>query len=380
MLRIIRQNIFSLKSSFYAAFTLAFASFGDAFLYPFLPQYPEIMKTPVLWIGVLLSINRFIRILFNGYVIKLFEKYGVRAITILGAVMAIVSTIGYGLGWGLVSLILFRIMWGMAFSILRISSIAYAFETDSIGRSLGVSRSIQEAGPMLALWMGPILLNYFSPLHIFFLLGILSIPALYCAFLLPNLDYMPALKNKNGKLPLPSLFNLLSFCSSILIDGVLIILAGLFLAKENESLSILAITSLAAAYLGYRRVCSILLSPIIGSFADRVGFARVFNLSMLLVILGLLFLLAGYSSIGLVIIFTFNSINNAMAPGGASINEIDKIRAVAVNSTWRDGGAAIGTLAGGFLLSSAIYLETFIIITFILSVLLFFHFRQTQKQ
>src|SRR5688572_16017351 len=174
MLRVIKENISGLKTPLYSSLILSFASFGDAFLYPFLPQHAEVMEIPVVWIGVLLSINRFIRILFNPVVVKLFARYGVRTVTITASVMAIVSTVGYGLGWGLVSLILFRLIWGMAYAIMRISTMAYAFGHEYIGVSLGVGKSIQEAGPMLALWLGPLLLNYFSATNTFFLLALIS--------------------------------------------------------------------------------------------------------------------------------------------------------------------------------------------------------------
>src|SRR5688500_15390884 len=133
MLRVIKENISGLKTPLYSSLILSFASFGDAFLYPFLPQYADVMEIPLVWIGVLLSINRFIRILFNPVVIKLFARYGVRAVTISASIVAIISTVGYGLGWGLISLILFRLIWGMAYAILRISTLAYALEHERIG-------------------------------------------------------------------------------------------------------------------------------------------------------------------------------------------------------------------------------------------------------
>ena len=97
-----------LKEPAYAALAITFASFGDAFLYPFLPQYAELMEIPVVWIGILLSINRFVRIVFNPFVTGLFNKHGVRKTTIMAAILAIISTMGYGLGLGLLSLIIFR--------------------------------------------------------------------------------------------------------------------------------------------------------------------------------------------------------------------------------------------------------------------------------
>ena len=378
MLRVIKQNITGLKYPLHAALTLSFASFGDAFLYPFLPQYADVMQIPVVWIGVLLSINRFVRIFFNPVVIKLFARYGVRPITITASAVAIVSTFGYGLGHGLLSLVLFRILWGMAFAILRISTLAYAFEHEFIGLSLGIGKSIQDAGPMLALWLGPILLNYFSITNTFFVLALISVPSMLYAISLPDLKYLPAAGNKI-RITLPSLFNLMTFASSFIVEGVLIIVIGLFLEKNNVSLSGQAITALAAGYLAYRRVCSILFAPASGTIADRIGFLKVFNISLLMIIAGLIFLTMGWVTSGLIMIFTFNSVNSSMAPGGASNMETDKIKAVALNATWRDIGAATGTLIGGMLLWGSFFFETFIISIFILALLLFIHFRKNTR-
>lgn len=379
MLRVIKQNIYSLKHPLFAASALSFASFGDAFLYPFLPQYAAVMGIPVVWIGILLSINRFIRIVFNPFVIRLFARYGVKTITIIASLLAIVSTLGYGLGWGLLSLLLLRIIWGMAFAILRISTIAYAFEHEYIGLSLGVGKSIQEAGPMLALWLGPMLLKYFSVTNTFFILALISIPSLLYAISLPDLRYLPAF-TKNTTLRYPSLFNKITFTSSFVVEGMLIIVIGLFLATGNGTLTGWAITALAGGYLAYRRICSILFSPVSGAIADRVGFVKVFNFSLLLIIAGLVCLLAGWVSVGLIIVFTANSVNSTMAPGGASAKEADKIRAVTVNATWRDIGAATGTLTGGLLLSGSFLFETFLIATFILTLLLIVQFRQINRE
>ena len=378
MLRVIKQNITGLKYPLHAALTLSFASFGDAFLYPFLPQYADVMQIPVVWIGVLLSINRFVRIFFNPVVIKLFARYGVRPITITASAVAIVSTFGYGLVPDLLSLVLFRILWGMAFAILRISTLAYAFEHEFIGLSLGIGKSIQDAGPMLALWLGPVLLTYFSITNTFFVLALISVPSMLYAISLPDLKYLPAAGNKI-RITLPSLFNSMTFASSFIVEGVLIIVIGLFLEKNNVSLSSGAITALAAGYLAYRRVCSILFAPASGTIADRIGFLKVFNISLLMIIAGLIFLIMGWVTSGLIMIFTFNSVNSSMAPGGASNMETDKIKAVAVNATWRDIGAATGTLIGGMLLWGSFFFETFIISIFILALLLFIHFRKNTR-
>ena len=371
MLRVIKTTPHGLKYAIYSSLALSFASFGDAFLYPFLPQYAEIMEIPVVFIGVMLSINRFIRILFNPIVIRLFSIYGIRNVTIAASAMAIISTLGYGAGWGLLSLLLFRIIWGMAYAILRISALAYAFEHEYVGVSLGVSKSIQEAGPMLSLWLGPMLLSYFSTTHTFFLLALVSLPSLLYAVSLPHLKYIP-LTSKGPFLKYPSILNLMTFVTAFVADGMLIVATGIFLSQQDSTITGLAITSMAAGYLAYRRLGFILFSPVAGWVAQRFGFTKLFHFSFVMIIIGLYLVVNGLVPAGLIITFTFNCIYSTIAPAVVANQGVDKIKAVAANASWWDVGAATGALIGGSLLSASILTGTFMTAIFILVLLLIF--------
>lgn len=378
MLRVSKQYIAGLKNPVFISLTMAFASFGDAFLYPFLPQHAAEMQIPVVWVGVLLSVNRFIRILFNPLVVKLFARYDVKKVTIAAVLAAIVSTIGYGLGWGLLSLILFRIIWGIAFAILRLSAAAYAFDHAQVGLSLGTGKAIQDAGPLLALWWGPVLLEYCSVTSLFFILAFISLPALLFAAALPALHSI-SITPGSYSFKTPSIFSSITFATSFIIEGMLIICIGFLLQLHNSSLTTWSVTTLAAGYLAYRRICSIFFAPLGGLMADKIGFTKMFNSSLLLIITGLGFVLTGWIAIGLVLVFTFHSVNNAIAPMVACNGRHDKINAVAINASWRDMGAATGTLTGGWLLSGYLLYETFIVGIFILTLLLFIHRQKNSK-
>ena len=86
-----KENQTSLKPAAFSALALAFASLGDAFLYPFLPLNFETVGIPVLWVGVILSINRFVRILSNTLMVHAFSRYGLRSIMVIAAAFAITS-------------------------------------------------------------------------------------------------------------------------------------------------------------------------------------------------------------------------------------------------------------------------------------------------
>lgn len=348
-----QKKVHALTAPSFASLALAFASFGDAFLYAFLPVNNLVVGIPVVWVGVLLSINRFVRILSNGIMVHLFAKYGLRLVMILATVLAILSTAGYGVASGILLWIVFRIAWGLSFSALRIGTIGYALQHARQGLALGVTRSLHEAGPMLSLFLAPLLIKNFEANVIFFLLAGFSLPALWFAWRLPNVDDRTPAAGPMKFPKFPSTFNLITLVSAIVVEGILIVVLGILFLKYRDHISLVTATALAAFYLGYRRACLVFLSPLGGWLADTFGLDKVFNISVLLMIIGLLVVAAGWVATGAVIVFTFYSINSAISPGTASKNQAHALAAVAQNATWRDVGTAVGTLTGGFLLTSA---------------------------
>jgi predicted MFS family arabinose efflux permease len=115
------------------------------------------------------------------------------------------------------------------------------------------------------------------------------------------------------------------------------------------------------------------LSPAGGWIADKIGMHKVFNLSLLFLIVGLIVMVFGWIGTGVTIVFTFYGINAAITPGSASKGNGHTLAAVAENATWRDIGAAVGTLIGGVLISS-VYLDAVLqLAIFVMTVLLFVH-------
>lgn len=363
----------SLRAPAFAALALAFASFGDAFLYAFLPVNSNDVGVAAVSVGLLLSINRFVRIISNSIIVHAFAKYGLRSIMIVAVALATLSTLGYGIASGLVLWMLFRIMWGLSFSAMRIGVLGYALQHQRIGLALGISRSLYEAGPMLALFLAPLLLPRFDLRTIFFLLAVLSLPALYFALALPKRhDKTPALES-TWVLRWPSTLNSITLMSSIVIDGIIVVVLGVLFLQYKDQITLMQATTLAAFYLAYRRGCLVVLSPAGGWIADKIGMEKVFSISILFVILGLMVIVSGWIGTGAVIVFTFYSINAAIAPGSVSKGNSHTLAAVAENATWRDIGAAIGTLIGGFLISS-IYLNAVLqVAIFVMLVLFFVH-------
>jgi MFS family permease len=299
--------------------------------------------------------------------------------TIIAVALSVLSTAGYGLASGLVSWILFRISWGLSYSVLRISAISYSLDHERQGFSLGLSKSVQEAGPMLTLLIAPPLLFPLDHKTIFFILSIASLPAFYFAINLPKKfgEVTPFSMKRFAKIP--STINLLTFCSSILVEGIVVVTLGVLFLKERGDVTVLTASILAASYLGYRRICLIAFSPFGGWIADKYGLEKIFTLSVIMVLAGLIFLTVGYIELGAIILFAFYSILSALTPGAASVTGSHVLDAVSENATWRDVGAALGTLTGGLLLDSALIPEFLIGGTLLMGVLFISHAYNVNK-
>jgi DHA1 family multidrug resistance protein-like MFS transporter len=375
----LRISLSKLKAPAFASLALAFASFGDAFLYPFLPVNNNAVGVPVVWVGTLLSINRFVRIISNGWMVHLFAKYGLRTIMIVAVIIAIMSTAGYAFANSIVIWLILRICWGLAFSAMRIGAIGYAVQQQTQGLALGVSKSLQEAGPVIALLITPFLLNTLETATVFIVLFSLSLPALLFAWKLPVADDRTQPRRNQKLLRFPSMYNAITLVSAILIDGVIVVVLGVLFLRYRIDITPLTATALAAFYLGYRRACLVILAPFGGWIADRIGIDIVFILTIAFAITGLVILLAGWIEGGSIIVFTFYSINAAVTPGAVTKGEVHSLSAVAENATWRDLGAALGTLLGGVLLASSYLSASLLILTFALLVLLLAHMAKNQK-
>lgn len=359
-----------LKAPLFASLSLAFASFGDAFLYPFLPVNHAAVGVPLVWMGTLLSVNRFVRIFSNAWMVRVLSMYGLRAVAIMAAVLAILSTAGYAVAQSLWLWLLLRVIWGLAFSAMRITTAGYALQHPQQGFVLGITRGVQEAGPMVALMVTPVVIAWFGARETFLVFALLSLPAIYFAWKLPRLETKTPVKKGGAFLRLPSLVDALTFASSFIIDGVLVVVLGILFLHCREDITPLVATSLAAFYLGYRRVCLVLFSPVGGWLSDKLGAKNIYHITWGIAMAGLVLLTFGWIEAGAVVTFLFYSVHAAVTPVYVAHSDDYALHAIAVNATWRDVGAAVGTLVGGILISST-HLNHLLLSSIFVSLILF---------
>ena len=108
---------------------------GDSLMYVVLPTAAiefglgeTLGLATSFWIGLALSINRFIRLASNAFAASVYYRFGVRWPYVISVATGALTTLAYGLGTGLAVLLLARVFWGVSYSYLRLGSASDRFQ------------------------------------------------------------------------------------------------------------------------------------------------------------------------------------------------------------------------------------------------------------
>ena len=359
-----------------SAGALSLALFGDALLNLILPTMYADFGLTVIWVGVLLSVNRFIRLGANYLVIPIAQRTGLRRVAFIGVGLAVIATTGYGVVQGIVLFILFRMAWGLAYAFLRMSTLGYAtHDKKQMGKKLGISSSVIEIGPFLLLIASASLISWLGVRNLFVLLGGLTALGFCVVAYLPPDKYQ---EKKSRSFRLPRSEDWFVFVATFAAEGIFrVTVVSMWL---SAGLSMTSALQYGGLLLAGRRLTKVLLSPVAGNLADRWGMTRLFYSSGILVLLG--FVLVGLSSylIGsLAIVIGIGGVMT-LAPGVA-VQRMPEFRllAVASVSTWRDMGAAMGALLGPMAVVSLGIQSLYLGVAFIIAIGIGFDLSQRRK-
>lgn len=179
------------------AVVTAFCLLGDSMLYVVLPIYWKEAGLHSLWqVGILLSVNRFVRLPLNPLIGWLYKKMPLRVGLIAAVLLGSLTTVGYGLLQGFAAWLVLRAVWGVAWSLLRmggfLSVIAYSDDSNRgywMGRYNGLSR----IGSLFGMLLGGLLAPLFglTPVAVSFgLIALLGLPLISI--------FMPKREKANG--------------------------------------------------------------------------------------------------------------------------------------------------------------------------------------
>ena len=364
----------SLGATTLSAAVLSIVLMGDALIYVVLPVSAGAFGISIVWVGVLLSANRFVRIVSYGPIARATTAFGLRNATIVACIGGASSTVMYWLFDGGWLLLVARLLWGLSFAGLTLTTLAYAVaDRRRAGTRVGLSRAIQQFGSLFALTAGAWIAGQFGPKSAFLFLGLASFLALPFALALPRERAVPR-ESRPRWLPRPHALDWLFFAVGFAVDGVFAMTITIILAD---------LVSLEAAILGggivlsLRRVGEAVFAPLGGWLGDRLGAETALFAAAALTLAGLAAIALGgvYAGAGAVIVG--RAAIAALGPATVAVRSPPEhlMHRMATMQTWRDFGAALGPLLSGFFLAgfaiSAIYLALALILAAALLVQLF---------
>jgi MFS family permease len=330
-----------------AAAVLGLVWLGDALIYVVMPLHAAAFGISLGLVGVVLSANRIVRILGYGWLSSASRRFGMRALTASVAVGAAGSTIAYGVFPGFLPLLVARLVWGMAYAVLNVTTTAYAIgDGQRTGRRVGLNRAVSGIGPTLALSVGAWLTLGLGPRSVFVALGLVGLLAVPVALTLPReLAAEPAKAGAAGSRWKPSTLNVLFFANAVIDGAFAFTLSLLFAGALPLSSALLA----AGLILAFQRLMVVLLSLVGGTLIDRVGAYRVLVPCVVLVVAGLFALAHGVlypAAIAIVVVRALLSVPGpVLAARERSGSTVERLAAFA---TWVDSGLAVGPLLSGF--------------------------------
>ena len=362
--------------------TVALSLLGDQMLYAVLPAVYDTVGVPVTAVGLLLSANRLIRLLTNslaGYVV---ERCGRHWPFVLALLLGGATTIAYGVVYGVWAFLVARLLWGTAWSFIRIEGMNTALDVASAetrGRYMGLFQAISRLGSAVAMLCGGVLADNIGFRTTFIMFGIFTCGAALLAHVemrryrrghippmpsqaapsAPPLAPSPVAtpggldRSTRWRMTVASFGTLSAFLVSSLVAATL----GYMLRTRFGAMPVLGavpigIASLTGVLLSTRGFLDLSFAPVAGYVADRWGrhrlIASVMPVTVLMVavlavpvslwlVIGILL---AVSITGVTLNVAFNAVAGDIAPPGK------RSMFLSLFVTCQDLGAAAGPLLG----------------------------------
>ncbi|WP_408006650.1 MFS transporter [Pseudalkalibacillus sp. A8] len=184
------------------ALVTAVCVLGDAMLFIVLPLYWQEFGLTSLWqVGILLSINRFIRLPINPLVGWCYLRINKRTGVLLAVILAMLTTFSYGWLQSFWPLFIMRCLWGVAWAFLRLGGYLTVIDTstdNTRGHLIGLYNGLWGLGGLVGMLAGGILADLVgieTVTNTFGLVALIAIPFVW--------KYVPATRAMSDGSPKP---------------------------------------------------------------------------------------------------------------------------------------------------------------------------------
>lgn len=272
---------------------------GDQTLYAVLPTRAATVGISLGAVGILLGVNRLIRIPGNPLVGMLYDRFGRRRLFLLGLGLGMVSTALYGLTYGFWPFLGGRLLWGLAWSLINVGGYTMILDLSDDadrGRSIGLYQVSYLVGLFFSPMLGGFLADTWGFRPALLVCAAFSGVGLGLAWLgLPETSKVAARKQaarlhaergaqespsaptagrrSNRQMLVAGYLYLINFFAS---NGILMSTISLYLGERfGERIRLAGLTwgtaSLGGLMLALRSLAAMLAGPTAGYLSDRRG-------------------------------------------------------------------------------------------------------------
>ncbi len=229
------------------ALATALSLLGDSMLYIVLPIYWKEAGLDSIWqVGILLSINRIIRLPFNPFVGWLYQRISLKTGLILAIILGSITTLGYGIAQSFVFWLVLRGLWGIAWSFFRIgglTTIVYFANDNNRGKLMGLYNGLFRLGSLFGMLLGGIFVPIVGLKFISIFFGCLSL----IGILLVIKSLKTRLTKQNSKEH--KVEGSISICSSLKYK-ILVVTSGFFITLIFQGIFTSTLSAIIAHYYG----------------------------------------------------------------------------------------------------------------------------------
>jgi MFS family permease len=204
---IVHTNQSAKKPVVIVALVTALCLIGDSMLYIALPIYWKEVGLLSLWeVGLLLSVNRMVRLPLNPLIGWLYSRMSLRTGLLIAVVLATVTTLGYGLAKGLVFWLILRCVWGVAWSLLRLGgffTVINCAEDHNRGHFMGTYNGLYRLGSLFGMLVGGLLVGMVGLQFVALLFGAIALLGIPLVFLYVKPEEQAARSNQHQSFGAP---------------------------------------------------------------------------------------------------------------------------------------------------------------------------------
>ena len=267
-----------------------FGGLGGGVAFPTLPRLGPVLGISPFLVGIILSMNRFTRLICNTPAGSVLDEVGTHRPMIAGFLIQGLAPFGYVMGLHAASVgsssasvfLLARVLWGVGSALVFVgafATITHVTTPENRGRWVGYMRGGQSLGFPGGLVLGGLLADTYGFTLAFVAAGFAGLFAAgVAALVLPDLE--PDIDRTATLRELPSVVRrdpriasvgAVNFLVRFLFVGVLLSTIVLYAARKEIAIGALSETGVSGVVMALAVVCTSLTTVLVGRYSDRLS-------------------------------------------------------------------------------------------------------------